>query len=246
MTLKREMVCSGHWLFRRRGWCPLGFVALLLLALSLRTYDAAHPACCTPWEAFCLFVAACGLGLRALTLGFVAAGTSGRNTTTQRADELNTAGIYSLVRHPLYLANYLIWLGVVLVPGIWWLPLTVTLGYWLYYERIMAAEEDFLQDKFGDTYLEWAGRTPAFVPRLSGWVQPERGFSLRFVMKREYATWLGTVTSFVLLELALQQLSHGGWNPGGFWLGLQAVALATYLILFVMRKHTRLLVQADR
>ena len=32
--------------------------------------------------------------------------TSGRNTHDQVADSLNTSGIYSIVRHPLYVGNF--------------------------------------------------------------------------------------------------------------------------------------------
>ncbi|MCB1045827.1 MAG: DUF1295 domain-containing protein [Calditrichaeota bacterium] len=246
MTLKREMVSSGHWLFRYRGSFPVLFVVLLLVAVFTGSREVSHPAGITAWEAFCLLIAISGLVVRGVTLGFVSPGTSGRNTTAQRADELNTTGIYSMVRHPLYLANWLCWLGVLLVPGIWWLPLTVTLGFWLYYERIMMAEEDFLQGKFGEPYLEWAGRTPPFLPRFSSWKPSSRRFSLKFVLKREYASWLGVITSFVLLELVLHWASEEGGMPGRFWLILEGVALVFYLIMRILRTRTRLLHQSDR
>ncbi len=52
-----------------------------------------------------------GLALRVIVVGHAPYGTSGRNTREQVADTLNTTGMYSIVRHPLYLANYLIILG---------------------------------------------------------------------------------------------------------------------------------------
>ena len=36
--------------------------------------------------------------------------TSGKNTAKQIAESLNTSGIYSVLRNPLYLANFLNWL----------------------------------------------------------------------------------------------------------------------------------------
>ena len=62
---------------------------------------------------------------------------------------LNTSGLYSVVRHPLYLGNYLMWLGVALFSRTWWAPVIVSLVFWLYYERIMFAEEEFLRRQFG-------------------------------------------------------------------------------------------------
>jgi protein-S-isoprenylcysteine O-methyltransferase Ste14 len=246
MALKEEMCCSGNWMFRRRGWIPLLFAAFFLGTLCTTSKEPGHPVGCTGWEGFCLMISLCGLGLRAITLGSVAPGTSGRNTTAQRADALNTQGVYSLVRHPLYLANYLCWLGLMLIPGIWWLPLTMTLGFWLYYERIMMAEEEYLAGKFGAVYTEWAARTPAFVPRPWGWVRPENRFSIRFVMRREYATWLGVAASFVLIEYAHHLVIGAGLRIGAFWKGVALVALAQFLLLRTLRKHTSLLHTAGR
>ena len=109
-------------------------------------------------------VALAGLGVRAYVAGHVPQGTSGRNTRSQICEGLNTDGAYSMVRHPLYLGNFLIWLGVALVPRSAWLLLLVTAAFWIYYERIMYAEEEFLRNKFGERYLFWARTTPAFLP----------------------------------------------------------------------------------
>ena len=108
-------------------------------------------------------VALAGLGVRAYVAGHVPQGTSGRNTRSQICEGLNTDGAYSMVRHPLYLGNFLIWLGVALVPRSAWLLLLVTAAFWIYYERIMYAEEEFLRNKFGERYLFWA-RTHTRVP----------------------------------------------------------------------------------
>lgn len=241
MALKEEMCCSGNWLFKRRGWIPLLFAAFFLGTLCTAPSEPGHPVGCTGWEVFCLLISISGLALRAFTLGTVASGTSGRNTSAQRADALNTSGVYSMVRHPLYLANYLCWLGLMLIPGIWWLPLTMTLGFWLYYERIMMAEEEFLGNKFGSAYAEWAARTPAFVPRPWGWSRPENRFSFRFVLKREYATWLGVASTFVLIEFAHHYLIGAGLRIGLFWQWIALAALAQFVILRSLRKYTTLL-----
>jgi len=51
-----------------------------------------------------------GFIIRAIAIGTTPKGTSGRNTKEgQVAESLNTKGIYSMVRHPLYLGNYFMW-----------------------------------------------------------------------------------------------------------------------------------------
>ena len=54
------------------------------------------------------------------------------------------------------------WLGLCLLTQNLWFTISFILIYWVYYERIMFAEEAFLTKKFGDTYLEWASRRPLF------------------------------------------------------------------------------------
>ena len=44
---------------------------------------------------------------------------------------------------------------------VWWLPVIYSLAFWIYYERIMFAEEAFLRQKFGETYRRWAATTPS-------------------------------------------------------------------------------------
>ena len=51
-----------------------------------------------------------GEAIRIFTVAYTPAGTSGRNTKQQLADTLNTTGIYSLLRHPLYLGNFFMFL----------------------------------------------------------------------------------------------------------------------------------------
>ena len=85
-----------------------------------------------------------GLAVRVYTIGCVPEGTSGRNVKEQRADELNTSGIYSIVRNPLYLGNFFICFGLVAYPApSFYMILSYVLLFLLYHERIIFAEEEF-------------------------------------------------------------------------------------------------------
>lgn len=92
-----------------------------------------------------------------ITVGYTPKKTSGRNTKKgQVADYLNTKGMYSIVRNPLYLGNFFMGLGIFLFLCIWWVEFIYTLVFMLYYERIIFAEEQFLVKKFKQQYMEWA------------------------------------------------------------------------------------------
>ncbi|WP_317038972.1 hypothetical protein ACF3NR_05840 [Vaginella massiliensis] len=52
--------------------------------------------------------------------------------------------MYSMVRQPLYLSNFLMWIAPAMLTGNFWFIVAFCLFYWVYYERFMYAEEQFL------------------------------------------------------------------------------------------------------
>uniref|UniRef100_A0A7C3ZA96 DUF1295 domain-containing protein n=1 Tax=Desulfobacca acetoxidans TaxID=60893 RepID=A0A7C3ZA96_9BACT len=239
--LADEFAKAGNWLFRWRSYLPL---VLLVLAVPAAA-DAArrlgdHPLTMA-WEVLCLTVAFLGLAVRFLTVGYVPAGTSGRNTLKQQAAALNSTGMYSVVRHPIYLGNFLMWLGVALLPRCWWFTVITLLVFWLYYERIMFAEEFFLLSQFGDQYREWASQTPAFIPKPANWVKPDLPFSLKSAIAREYSTFFALTAIFIAFDLIMGWFARGSLRPGRFTLTLFVVGLLTYSAVRFLKKNTGLL-----
>jgi ubiquinone/menaquinone biosynthesis C-methylase UbiE/protein-S-isoprenylcysteine O-methyltransferase Ste14 len=79
-------------------------------------------------------------------------------------DRLVRHGVYGMVRHPLYSAHI-----VFLMPGLAllldaWLLLVVAAGTYLAFTRLIRREESFLQEKFGEQYLEYRSSVPTLVP----------------------------------------------------------------------------------
>ena len=242
MALIESMERSGNWLFRWRSFLPL---ALYVLAVPVALWlpDGASPDFQTSWWwAACLGVSFLGLVIRAITIGYTPRGTSGRNTSEgQVAESLNTRGIYGTVRHPLYLGNYFMWIGIVLFVGNQWFTLVVTLLFWVYYERIMFAEEAFLRRKFGEAYLTWSESTPAFLPKFSGWATPGVSFSLKNVLKREYNGFFAVFVSFALIDALHLYRATGAAGLSEHWTVLTAAAAGVFLILRTLKKRTRVL-----
>jgi len=117
MALLEEFEKQGNWLFRYRGVLPL-----IILAVGAFIYIRAElnpsPSSFMEvnsyksiYEISCLLVSLFGLAIRVYTIGHTPSKTSGRNIKEQVAESLNTTGIYSVVRHPLYLGNFFMWLG---------------------------------------------------------------------------------------------------------------------------------------
>ncbi len=239
--LADEFERAGTWLFRWRSYLPL---VLLVLAVPAARYNASWPGSSpgnVAWEALCLAVAFLGLAVRILTVGYVPAGTSGRNTMKQVAATLNATGMYSLVRHPIYLGNFLMWFGLSLLPRCWWFTVITVLVFWLYYERIMFAEEGFLFEQFGEQYREWAARTPAFIPNLANWIKPDLPFSLKSAVSREYSTLFTIIALFTVLNSLISWFSRGTPLPDPFTLKLFALGLLVYGAIRFLKKRTDLL-----
>ncbi len=241
MALKEEFERSGSWLFRWRSYLPLLMVVILVASLRNFHYLEQSEKIDELWEAFCFCVSFFGLGIRIFTIGHAPCGTSGRNTREQIAETLNTKGIYSVVRHPLYLGNFFIWLGIVLFAHQWHLTLICVLSYWFYYERIMFAEEAYLRKKFGDEFEDWAERTPAVIPSFRNWQKAELPFSLKNVLKREYNGFFVIIVSMSLLELTGNIFAEGKPEFNTDWSIILSVGFFIWLTLRTLKKKTTLL-----
>ena len=238
--LNEEMNKQGNWLFRYRSYLPLILVLVAVAAMSqgesLERWDTVE-------EIFCVLavvVSLAGLVVRIKTVGHVPSRTSGRNTKNQIADTLNTTGMYSVVRHPLYFGNFLMWLGIVMLTQNWWFILFFLVAYALYYERIMQAEEAFLRRKFGESFEAWCEKTPAFWPRWRQWKPSNLPFSTRFVLRREYSGLLAMVLGFVFVEVVGDAFEEGHLKLDLGWGIALGVALVVYIVLRSLKKAKKL------
>jgi protein-S-isoprenylcysteine O-methyltransferase Ste14 len=239
--LTEEFRKTGNWLFRWRSYLPVALLVIAIPAVQDSASRASAPPWFTAWDLLALLVAFLGLGVRILTVGHVPAGTSGRNTLGQVATSLNVTGMYSVVRHPLYLGNFLMWFGVSLAPRCWWFTVITVLVFWLYYERIMFAEEGFLEEHFGEDYRTWAAGTPAFIPKFQKWVKPDLPFSLRSAIAREYSSLFAIIAVFTFFQAMRGWFARGVPAPDPYTAALFAIGMIIYVTVRVLKKNTRLL-----
>lgn len=241
MALIEDYERTGRWLFSWRSYLPLLMTLLVVAALITPGSDMVGQQYRTLWSIVCACVAFFGSIIRLTAVGYVPEGTSERTTGEPRASSLNTSGIYSAVRHPLYLGNFFNWLGVSMLAGSWWLSLLFALLYWVYYERIMFAEEGFLRQKFGNAFEEWAARTPAFVPSFKNWQPTDARFSLKKVLRSEYSGWFAVVGILTVLETVRLFITHRKLSIELGWLAFFLIGLTLYVTVLVIKKTTHLL-----
>jgi protein-S-isoprenylcysteine O-methyltransferase Ste14 len=143
----------GAVLFRNRSWLPVPFLIVTLLAPSHATWYN--------WLAgFVLII----IGESIRLAGVSAAGTVTRRRSRD-VQRLVNYGIFAWVRNPLYVGNFLIRMGFVVISGVWWyLPLAVLI-FGIEYSLIVAYEEGVLESIFGAEYLAYKKTTPRWLPR---------------------------------------------------------------------------------
>ncbi|MBM3185876.1 MAG: DUF1295 domain-containing protein [Bacteroidetes bacterium] len=206
MALIDSFEKRGNFLFKYRGHLPLILFIVAIPVAIITPYNILNKNELVKLLIWILsfFFIFTGHTIRILTVGRRHMQSSGRNRSHQVAKELNTTGIYSMVRHPLYLGNALIWLGLVCFLENGWFVLIFSLIFWLYYERIMFAEELFLERQFGEKFKKWSNRVPAFLPSFRYRIPSNSDFSWRIVFKNEYPGLISTMAA-VLFILILKR-----------------------------------------
>ncbi len=239
MPLIEEFERSGNWLFRWRSYLPMLFLPLVFLAVAYYPLLEGNFRWHFVWSLACFALALAGLWVRCHTVGHAPLGTSGRNTKKQIAESLNTSGLYSVVRHPLYLGNFLIVLGIVMQTFTWWLILLYIACFTLYYERIMFAEEAFLRKQFGSQFMDWANRTPAFFPKIGQWVQADQPTNWERIIRQECAAIAVITVAFLGIELTVHSRQPGNSGMEAWWYAVALIGASLYAIARVMKRQLR-------
>ena len=230
MSLRNEFEASGNWLFAYRSYLPLFILPLLFYLLTTPLpSDTLNLVLIVGLSISCI-----GEFIRIFTIAFIPYSTSGRNTKQQHTTSLNIKGTYSIVRHPLYLGNFLIYLGPFIYTGNFYGIIIFILIFWIYYERIMFAEEAFLINKFGNEYAEWSSKTPALMPNIKLFSSNRSKFSVRKVLLREYSGICGICAMFTGIIIFRNYIYNNipvlsnNWKIVFFTNGIIYLVLRTY------------------
>jgi protein-S-isoprenylcysteine O-methyltransferase Ste14 len=179
---------------------------------------------------------ACGLlgqALRIITIGYEYIERGGRDRQVY-ASRLVQGGVFGQCRNPLYLGNILLALGFALIMHSYVFYLVLIPFILFSYSCIVAAEEDFLKDKFGAEYEQYCRRVNRWWPRLKGWKQSTDGmhFNWRRVLVKEYNTMFVVILSLIGVKLWCDYWIVGpGALPPTEYL---AAGLGAWLVLYII------------
>ncbi len=182
-------------LFKNRGWLPV-----LFLAVPLLVPGHSSPA---QWVGGLVLIA---IGEAIRLAGVAAAGTvtRRRSRTVQR---LVDYGIFAWVRNPLYVGNFLAWMGFAVISGVYWfIPIAIVL-FAVEYSLIVRYEEGVLESIFGAEYLAYKQRTPRWFPR-----PPEKPASGPHDRGEAWKSEISTLLQYAVLGIAFWAKSR--WLSG--------------------------------
>jgi len=143
---------------------PLFYVAAFLLSMLLQKFIPINAAA---FDSTALEVA--GIAIVAISLVFSVpalvqfAKTKNTIVPIKPANSLQTVGIYSITRNPMYLGLLLLYAGLALLTGNWWTLILIPLLLLIVTQKIIKPEERYLLREFGDPYK-------LYVEKVRRWI----------------------------------------------------------------------------
>jgi protein-S-isoprenylcysteine O-methyltransferase Ste14 len=230
------MVRVGNFLFRyRNALFPVIYILLLFNSRPLMPdYGVA--------ALIGFIVAAFGQSFRAVTIGLEYIIRGGRKRRVY-AEKLVQGGIFAHCRNPLYVGNFVIIVGVAIASNSLSFILVAIPFFAFSYWAIIAAEENYLQSKFGQEFDDYCARVNRFVPNGSGISQTLSGmrFNWRRLLTAEYGSayiWMAAIIFVTLKNLWMSgDYETSRALAGTLWILLALVTLAYVFARFLKKSR---------
>jgi protein-S-isoprenylcysteine O-methyltransferase Ste14 len=205
-VITRERVDVKDHIFFYRGYLQGLFIAMLVLYVW---FFPTHSFLRGRVDTFADIIGIGNLVLGAILRIWAVSHPGGHTRSrTIKAPSLTTSGPYACVRNPIYLANFLIGLGlVVLAEAVILIPVYLVV-FGIPYRKIVDQEEGFLRKKFGDEFHRYCEAVPRWLPRLNN-IASALAFGPNF-HRREFGTTFGILVGAFFFEW-IESPVHSGW-----------------------------------
>lgn len=238
------MITLGNFFFKYRNFL---FIFLYLL-LFIPSRELFHPGQFGSAYWFLpiilgLLITVSGQLVRGATIGLAYIIRGGKDGKVY-AEDLVTEGIFNHCRNPLYVGNILMLLGVGILSNSLIYVFVVMPLFILIYHSIVLAEENFLQQKFGEKFRAYCKRVNRWLPSFSNLSKTFQSmeFKGRRWLLKEYNTqyvWLTGITLILLLKYP--QLTNNNRDTRNMLLAvILPLLLGLYLLVRYLKKSGRL------
>ena len=159
MIFKNKFIKAGRILCRNRVYLPMIYFVIVVLYI-LFTPPFLFSGDNLLSDIFsCLFI----------LLGFRVRWAAENRESNTLQSVIDAKGIYSVMRFPYYLSDFLVMLGITIFVGSFSLLLVFVLISIIVIERMLMYEEGISYNKLGATYVNWYRSTNAIVPVIWNW-----------------------------------------------------------------------------
>jgi protein-S-isoprenylcysteine O-methyltransferase Ste14 len=221
----------GKFLFKFRSFTPLP-----LILLTFIFFKPLSPALL--WTITGLIITFTGEVIRIHSVGYAGSGTSGRENFL-KAESLNTTGLYSLVRNPLYWGNTLIFTGLLTIFALPLALIPFVVFLFLQYHFIVLAEEKFLLDRHGQAYRDYCGRVNRWLPRFGAYAHPGQRFNLRKVFFKENDSCFNLLLATLLILAWKDKIFFGRLRHPAALAGAAVLLVIFYAWVKILKKKER-------
>lgn len=214
---------------RRRRSLSYPLIILPLLFAS-PTLVQTHPLLDASLDIVGALIACCGQALRLWAWG-----------TNTPAHTLRIYGPYRFIRHPLYVGNFLIGLGLLIIFNAPLAYLMVLPALALLYWSVTAEEEERLEKKWGAAYVEYRNQVPRFLAWRALVVEGYQPvpFRWRQALSKEGESICGLAAGAMALQVYEEALTRGFTGTRRGMLLWLLLSLLFGLLSFILYRRKR-------
>jgi len=230
--MKNWKLKVGNFLFKHRSFTPIPliiFVFVIFKPVNLQEKNILI-------NLSGIIISFFGETIRIIAVGYSFTGTSGRETFL-RADALNTTGIYAIVRNPLYMGNFLMFIGIVIAFSNVYAAFVFALFLILQYYFIILSEENFLQEKYGESYETYCRQVRRIIPTFKNYKRNRNPFSLKKVLFKENDSIFNMLLMFLLVLLYKERIFTGQILQPFLYIIPGGILAVLYVMIKIIKKR---------
>jgi protein-S-isoprenylcysteine O-methyltransferase Ste14 len=224
----------GNFLFKHRSFTPVPLI--ILVFIIFRPIDHGEKNILVNLVG--LLISLLGEIVRIIAVGYAHQGTSGRESYL-RADSLNISGIYSIVRNPLYIGNFFIFTGLVIVFSNIFALFAFIIFLILQYYFVVLAEENFLKEKYGKDFETYCRRVRRIIPTFKDYRENQNPFNLKKVVFKENDSVFNMLVIYILVLLYKEKAFTDSISRPFVYIIPGVILMAVYIIVKIIKRRGR-------